>query len=850
MPPKTAFPLLALLLASSCGPPPQPTTDTHPGRPASWLQPASWAHANADSAAANIQLFVANVSPGSVLVVRIEKAVRAIYLQGFDPLATAIAAGHARSLQVHAGLSLNVTPGESPAAARHRWKQIARHLATHYDIDGVYIEGPADSFSLGIAAEALLVKPYLVVSGPELDLTGVLQPVPYLFSANEPVPLSWRATSSQVVALDLSGWVSEAADRQVHVDSAAHEPRTDASGRLAMFFAERPDTVRITIDGDSLALDTRFWQPPYRFAVTTDGSVTRTAPWVELRAAPPATTTRDTFEFLGRTDAAAQASINGVDTKVYATGVFFDSIALAEGTNRVRLQACWPNGGIALYEVQFERHINPPRPELPLWIDEKSIEPADTLALLPTDVVRLSFRGSVGQQAAAHIRPGGLEIRFQRIDGDESATYRADLQLSRLQPGRQYRVEIRLRETDGKGRIKQRLAAPIEVRKAHDFPLVITSAPESYVSFSLGAVRLGGPYLAEYPEGVVLQTSGRVGRRYRVRLGPQGEGYINERYVEEAPAGTVTPRYFLTTMSASATDSTDIVRIPRPEAVPYVVRSDPDGRRILITLYGVQTSSTWLSHRSGLRFVDKVTWRQIDAETYEAAIHLNTDRIWGYDVRPEGGSLVVTLRHPPTLSTDATRPLQGLKVAIEAGHGGSNTGAIGLSGMLERDVNLATALALGELCRTAGADVVQLRDGLDGVPYMARRDSVRASGAHVFISVHANAAGGGFLRASGTSAFYHDPFWAPLASHIYGHMLDLGFDEFGTVGSFSYRPTRMSSVPAVLVEQAFMTHAEDEEFLASAAGRQAIAEKILAGLLDWLAEQPVDRFAAPLDVEE
>ena len=46
-------------------------------------------------------------------------------------------------------------------------------------------------------------------------------------------------------------------------------------------------------------------------------------------------------------------------------------------------------------------------------------------------------------------------------------------------------------------------------------------------------------------------------------------------------------------------------------------------------------------------------------------------------------------------------------------------------------------------------------------------------------------------------------------------------------------------MPAVLVEQAFMTHAEDEEFLASEAGRKAIAGKILAGLLDWLAEQPV-----------
>jgi N-acetylmuramoyl-L-alanine amidase len=46
------------------------------------------------------------------------------------------------------------------------------------------------------------------------------------------------------------------------------------------------------------------------------------------------------------------------------------------------------------------------------------------------------------------------------------------------------------------------------------------------------------------------------------------------------------------------------------------------------------------------------------------------------------------------------------------------------------------------------------------------------------------------------------------------------------------------------VEQAFMSHAEDEEFLSSEAGRQAIAGKILAGLLDWLAEQPVDTRAS------
>lgn len=837
--------LLSLLFAAACGPPPQGATTSLPAFRAVWLQPANWVHADADSAALRIRRFVAAIgATGSpTLLVQIDDEAAAASPGGFDPLCVALKAGHENGLRVHAGLSLTVSSGESPAAARARWKGLARHVATHYEVDGLHFDAREGLSALGAAAEALLVKPYLVISGSTFRGVVGLQPVHGVLASDDTTPVSWRVEASQVVALDLSRWRrGGAVGLRVQVDSAAHESTTDAAGRVGILMPALPDTLRLVVDGDSLALETRFWKPPYRFVVTAEGSVTRAAPWVELRAAPSTSTTRDVFEFLGHTDAAAQASVNGIDTKVYATGVFFDSVALVEGPNRVRLEARWPDGGgVAVYEAEFERRVEPPRPPQPLWIDAESVQPSDTLALLSSDIVRLSFRGSPGQQATARIRPGKLEIPFfQRSDGEGSGLYAADLQLSRLPPGRSYQVEIRLRQADGSSQIRHRLEHPIEVREPHDFPLLVTSARESYLSWSLGRVRLGGPYQAEYPEGVVLQANGIFGRRYRVRLGPHGVGFIDRRYVDVAPVGTVRPHYHLRTIKVSATDSTDVVLIPRPEPVPYVVRSDPDGRRILVTLYGVETSSTWLAHRTGLRFIDKVTWRQIDAETYEVAIQLTTDRIWGYDVRPDGGSLVVTLRHPPTLGDDETRPLKGLKIAIEAGHGGTSTGAIGLSGLLERDVNLATALILGDLCRDAGAEIVQLRTAIDGVPYMARRDSVRASGADLFISVHANAAGGGFLRAGGTSTFYHDPFWAPLASSIYRHMLELDFGEFGTVGSFNYRPTRMSSVPAVLVEQAFMTHAEDEEFLASQAGRQAIAGKILAGLLDWLTEQPVD----------
>lgn len=103
-------------------------------------------------------------------------------------------------------------------------------------------------------------------------------------------------------------------------------------------------------------------------------------------------------------------------------------------------------------------------------------------------------------------------------------------------------------------------------------------------------------------------------------------------------------------------------------------------------------------------------------------------------------------------------------------------------------------------------------------------------------SIHANAAGTsrGYLRVPGTSTYYNNPFWAPLAENVYDRLLELGLAEFGVVGSFNYTVIRVSQMPTILVEQAFMTHAEDEEKLADPEFRKRMAIKIYEGLVDYL----------------
>jgi N-acetylmuramoyl-L-alanine amidase len=69
---------------------------------------------------------------------------------------------------------------------------------------------------------------------------------------------------------------------------------------------------------------------------------------------------------------------------------------------------------------------------------------------------------------------------------------------------------------------------------------------------------------------------------------------------------------------------------------------------------------------------------------------------------------------------------------------------------------------------------------------------------------------------------------------MYDNLLELDLGEFGVVGSFNYTVIRNSEMPSILVEQAFMTHADDEEKLARPAFRQAMAEKMYAGIIEYL----------------
>jgi len=184
----------------------------------------------------------------------------------------------------------------------------------------------------------------------------------------------------------------------------------------------------------------------------------------------------------------------------------------------------------------------------------------------------------------------------------------------------------------------------------------------------------------------------------------------------------------------------------------------------------------------------------------------------------------------------ASGPRGPVVVAIDAGHGGSDPGATGPTGVREKDVVLAIAQDLRALLAQQHIDTVMVRDRDEFVPLDDRASIAQRGGATLFVSIHANASVD--ANANGTQTFYYTPQSVPLAQYVQ--------DEVSRAVNLTPRPPTQArfevlldtrQIPAVLVETAFVTNPREEQMLRDPATQQLFARGILNGIQRYLTAQ-------------
>jgi N-acetylmuramoyl-L-alanine amidase len=183
----------------------------------------------------------------------------------------------------------------------------------------------------------------------------------------------------------------------------------------------------------------------------------------------------------------------------------------------------------------------------------------------------------------------------------------------------------------------------------------------------------------------------------------------------------------------------------------------------------------------------------------------------------------------------------GLHVVLDPGHGGEDDGFAGPGGVREQDVNMEIARRL-EAVLTASGVVVYLTHEPDASPTDSQRAALaNALGADLYLAIHAAGSDDRGRRGAAMYFFGHDRFrseaGARLADCIHTELLSIGAGDAG-VHAKQYAILRETRMPAVQIEPAHLTNADDERSLTDPGFQRLVAEAIAAGLREF-ARRPV-----------
>lgn len=239
---------------------------------------------------------------------------------------------------------------------------------------------------------------------------------------------------------------------------------------------------------------------------------------------------------------------------------------------------------------------------------------------------------------------------------------------------------------------------------------------------------------------------------------------------------------------------------------------------------------------------------------------------------------------PPVPQVPMRAGMRPLVIAIDAGHGGQDPGAQGPTGKREKDVTLAVARELArQINATPGMKAFLVRDGDYFIPLPQRAQKARANKADMFVSIHADAAEN--RNARGSSVYVlslkgassqrarwladkenssdlvggvrlqkvdntlssvlldlaqsgHMKASEDAANHVLDGLKRVGNNHKPNIERANFAVLRTSDMPAMLVETAFISNADEERRLTDPGYQRKVASAVLDGVQTYFTRQP------------
>lgn len=532
------------------------------------------------------------------------------------------------------------------------------------------------------------------------------------------------------------------------------------------------------------------------------------------------------FVFGSVLPATASLTINGVPVTPHTNGGFLAMIPFSEGRFRIEAVA---SDGVTSTTVTREVVVGHGPEDFP--VDYSKIEPISPkgrVVVRSGDMISVTFQGARSGKASFRMA-GKNELPMLET---ATGTYRG---IYKIQPGDTFDdddIMLFLKRGDGK-KISQKAGAKITVQRR---------ALPRFVELKDDAILLTGPgsnygYQMFLLKGVRLEVTGEWGDFVRVSLEKAStQGWVKKSLIVELPLGTPPARSIARNIRIDVKGTSTVLEIPLQFVHPHRVEQRVDPHRLRLTVYGVVADTDRIRFKSQQTVVNEVVWSQPTPGVYVLDIDTKQKHPWGYDVRYEGTTLVMEIRHRPVMNLNRTNtPLRGLKVALDAGHTKENFGTIGPWGNTEASVVLAAAKVAKQMLEAKGAQVVMIQDGTKEISLQDRVDLAWKERADLFISLHADACpeGQNPRDTEGHSVHYYHPQSRWLAEIIH--------DKYGQKSKFTDQGVwrsnlavcRITQMPSLLFEQGFLMLPEVEEIFLTKKHQDMVATVLFESIVEF-----------------
>lgn len=211
-------------------------------------------------------------------------------------------------------------------------------------------------------------------------------------------------------------------------------------------------------------------------------------------------------------------------------------------------------------------------------------------------------------------------------------------------------------------------------------------------------------------------------------------------------------------------------------------------------------------------------------------------RISGYYIQKTDTGLVLNIKRP-VKSNNGKKPLLGITIMLDPGHGGTDTGTTGPLGVNypEKTINLNTVVKLQSEFERLGARVLMTRATDVNVSLEERLTASRNIKPDMFISIHGNSMEDNvdISKIDGFAVFYREKLALSLAETIFNNIQeDLSRKNKG-LHNKNFYVTRNTWAPSVLIESGFVPNPSEFEWLIDEKEQTRLAQSIAEAVVKY-----------------